>query len=66
MSFKLTRLLGSEVVLGKAKGKGKVCMLMHVPNTCMSVVQRKVSVRLEVRLFELTKVNSVLSPVHGK
>ena len=76
VSFKPTGLLGSEVVSGKAKGKGKVgkgkvgkgkvCALVHVPNMCMSVVQHKVSVRSEVLVFRLTKVNPVLSPVHGE
>ena len=66
MSFKLTGLLGSEVVLGKAKGKGKAHALMHVPNAHMLVVQHKVSVRLEVLFFGLTKLNPVLSLVCGK
>ena len=44
MSFKPTGLLSGEVVSGKAKGKGKVRMLMHTPNVCMLVVQCKVSV----------------------
>ena len=60
MSFKLTRLLGGEVALGKAKGKGKAHTLMHVPNACMSVVQHKVSVRSEVPFFALMKLNPVL------
>ena len=66
MSFKPTGLLSSEVVLGKAKGKGKVRALMHAPNVHMLVVQRKVSVRSEVPFFRLMKVNPVLSLVHGK
>ena len=66
MSFKLTGLLGGEVASGEAKGKGKVCMLMHVPNTHMLVVQHKVSVRSEVPFFRLMKVNPALSLVHGK
>ena len=66
VSFKPTRLLGSEVASGKAKGKGKACMLVHAPDAHMSVMQCKVSVRLEVPFFRLTKVNPVLSPVHGK
>ena len=66
MSFKLTGLLGSEVVSGKAKGKGRVCALVHAPNVRMSVVQCKVSVRSEVPFFRLMKVNPALSPVCGK
>ena len=66
VSFKLTGLLSGEVALGKAKGKGKVCTLVHAPDAHMSVVQHKISVRSEVPVFGLTKVNPVLSPVHGK
>ena len=66
MSFKPTGLLSGEVVSGKAKGKGKVCALVHAPNVRMSVVQRKVSVRSEVPFFRLMKVNPALSLVHGK
>ena len=63
MLLKPTGLLGSGVVLGKAKGKGKVRALMHAPNVHMLVVQRKVSVRSEVPFFRLMKVNPVLPPV---
>ena len=66
MLFKLTRLLSDGVALGKAKGKGKACTLMHAPNMHMSVVQHKVSVRLEVPFFGLMKVNPALSLVNGK
>ena len=62
--FKPTGLLGGEVASGKAKGKGKVHMLMHAPNACMSVVQRKVSVRSKVLYFGLMKVNPALPLVH--
>ena len=66
VSFKPTGLLSNEVASSKAKGKGKACALMHVPNVCMLVVQHKVSVRSEVPFFRLMKVNPVLSPVCGK
>ena len=66
VSFKLTGLLGGEVASGKAKGKGKACALVHAPDTHMSVVQCKASVRSEVLVFGLMKVNPALSPVCGK
>ena len=64
--FKLTRLLSSEVVLGNGKGKGKACVLMHAPNTCMLVVQRKVSVRSDVLFIRLMMFNPALSPVRSE
>ena len=66
MLFKPTGLLSGEVVLGKGKGKRKACVLMHAPNMHMLEVQHKVSVRSEVPVFGLMKVNPALSLVHGK
>ena len=66
INSELTGLLSSGVASGKAKGKGKACTLVHVPDVCMSVVQCKVSVRSEVLVFGLMKVNPALSLVHGK
>ena len=66
MLFKLTGLLGGEVAMGKAKGKGKVHTLMHAPNVHMLVVQCKVSFRLAIPSFRLMNMNPALSLVCGE